>query len=113
MDQFMQMEIFFFIASVAAIVALLFVVVVGLYVFLIVRKTHSIIHEARLFAQFASSQGKDSLEMIKNKIEDILSRGGATERVIATALGTILAKTFKGRAKMKPEAPKKKSRFNK
>lgn len=113
MDQFMQMEIFFFITSIAAIVFLLFVIVAGIYVFLIIRKVHTIVHEAKLFAQYASGQGKDSLEMIKAKIEDILSHGGMTERVVATALGTIIAKTFKGRAKIKPEAPKKKSRFNK
>lgn len=113
MDQFMQMEIFFFITSVAAIVFLLFVTIVGIYACLIVMKINAAVREFRMFVQFASDHGKDSLEMVKAKIEDILNHGGMTERVVATALGTIISKTFKGRAKIKTEAPKKKSRFNK
>jgi hypothetical protein len=111
MNEFMQMEIFFFISSIAAIIVLLFGTIVGLYLFLIVKKVNAVAKEFKKLAEYSSQQGKDTLEMVKTKIEDILNHGGATERIVATALGTIIAKTFRGRGKMSKDAPKKRTRL--
>lgn len=111
MSEFMQMEIFFFISSIAAIIALLIVTVAGIYVYMILKKVHAIIRETKGLIEFSSQQGRITLEMVKDKIESLLERGGATERIVATALGTIITKTFKGRGKIKKDAPKKRTRL--
>ncbi len=103
----MQMEIFFFIASVAAIIFLLFATVVGIYVAIIMRRVNAIVREAKAFVAEMRQEGKISLEMIRERVDQILSRGGAIERIVVTSLGTILAKTIKKRAKIKRDAPKK------
>lgn len=110
MDQFLQMDIFFFIASVAAVVVLLIATVVGIYVWLIIKRVNAIVREVRALVAHASTQGKLSIDVIKDRIEALLSGGGVTERIVATALGTIIAKTFKGRGKIRSEAPKKRTR---
>ncbi len=107
MNDFVQMDIFFFIASVASIVFLLFIIVIGLYVFSIVKKVRVIAQELQDFALYATSEGKKSLADLQDKIEDILNSGGVAERIIVTTLGTIIAKTFKNRAKIKKDARKK------
>lgn len=111
MSEFMQMEIFFFISSIAAIIVLLLGTVAGLYVYLILKKVHAIVKETKGLIEFSSQQGKITLEMVKDKIESLLDRGGATERIVATTLGTIITKTFKGRGKIKKDAPKKRTRL--
>lgn len=107
MSNFVQMDIFFFITSVIALIFLFGVTVVGVYIILIVRKVKKIIKEIELFVEEVTTAGLDSIEVIKSKIEDILNKGGIMERVIATALGTILAKSFKNHGKIKKDAQKK------
>lgn len=107
MSDFVQMDIFFFITSIVALVLLFIVIILGVYLLLIVHKTKNIIKNIELFVLEATTTGLDSLDVIKSKIEEILNKGGIMERVIATALGTILAKSFKNRDKIKKDAPKK------
>ncbi|MEN9921157.1 MAG: hypothetical protein RLZZ517_135 [Candidatus Parcubacteria bacterium] len=106
MDQFLQMDIFFFITSLVALVALFFVVVIGIYAILIIQKIKLVIREFELFAKFATKTGMESVESIKEKIDEVLSQGGILERIVATALGTILAKSFARRGKIKKDVPK-------
>jgi hypothetical protein len=106
MTDFIQMDIFFFITSVVAFVILFFVVIVGIYVVWIVYKIKKIVKEFEKFALYTTSTGRESLGTIKDKINEILNQGGILERIVATVLGTIIAKTFKSRGKMKKDAPK-------
>jgi len=101
MSDFIQMDVFFFISSIGAIAFLIFTIVIGVYIFLIVRKIKSILKEFEKFALYSTTAGRESVEAIKDKIEEILNQGGIIERIVATALGTIIAKTFKRRGKMK------------
>lgn len=106
MNEFIQMDIFFFITSLIAILVLFFIVIVGIYVFLIIRRVQKITREIEKFIDQATIMGLDSLTVIKDKIQDILNQGGIVERIIATALGTIIAKSFKSRGKIKKDARK-------
>ena len=106
MNDFIQMDIFFFISSLIAIVTLFFVVIIGIYIVLIIQKIKLVIRQFELFAKFATKTGTESIESIKNKIDEVLSQGGILERIVATALGTILAKTFSHRGRIKKDAPK-------
>ncbi len=106
MNDFIQMDIFFFISSLVGIVALFFVIIIGIYVILIIQKIKLVIREFELFAKFATKTGKESIESIKEKIDEVLSQGGILERIIASALGTILAKTFSRHGKIKKGVPK-------
>lgn len=106
MTEFIQMDIFFFITSLVAIVALFFVTVIGIYLLLIIQKVKLVIREFELFAKYATKTGRESVDSIKDKIDEVLSQGGILERIVATALGTILAKTFSRRGKIKKDAPK-------
>lgn len=106
MNDFIQMDIFFFITSLIALVVLFFLVVYGIYIFLIIQKIKLVIREFELFAKYATKTGMESVDSIKSKIEETLSQGGILERIVATALGTILAKSFARRGKIKRDAPK-------
>ena len=106
MNEFIQMDIFFFITSLIAIIILFFVTIIGVYLVVVIHKIKKVIREFELFALYATKTGKESIESIKEKIDTILNQGGVLERVIATALGTILAKTFSKRGKIKKDAPK-------
>lgn len=106
MSDFIQMDIFFFISSLIAIVALFFVTIIGIYIILIIQKIKLVIRQFELFAKFATKTGTESIESIKNKIDEVLSQGGLLERIVATALGTILAKTFSRRGRIKKDVPK-------
>lgn len=107
MNEFIQMDIFFFITSLIAILVLFFIVIVGIYILLIIRRVKKITREIEKFIDQATAMGLDSLTGIKDKIQDILNQGGIVERIIATALGTIIAKSFKSRGKIKKDAPKR------
>lgn len=107
MSDFVQMDIFFFITSVIALIFLFTVTVIAVYVILIIHKTKNIIKKFEIFVTDATSVGLDSIEIIKSKIEEILNKGGIMERVITSVLGTILARSFKSRDKIKKDAPKK------
>jgi hypothetical protein len=107
MDDFIQMDIFFFIASIAAIVCTIFITLIGIYVFRIVKKIKAITKEVEDFVLYTTTEGKKSVESITEKIEDIINQGGIIERIIATTLGTIIANSFKSRGKIKRDAPKK------
>lgn len=100
------MDIFFFITSLIALVALFFVTVVGIYAILIIQKIKLVIREFELFAKYATKTGIESVDSIKEKIDEVLSQGGILERIVATALGTILAKSFTRRGKIHKDAPK-------
>lgn len=108
MNDFLQMDIFFFITSFATIAFTILTVVIGLYLFSIVRKVKIIVQELQDFALYASSEGKKTVTDLQVKIDDILNSGGVMERVIVTTLGTIIAKTFKSHVKIKREVLKKK-----
>ena len=108
MNEFVQMDIFFFITSIVAIVILLFVLLIGLYVFLIIKKVNMIVKEIKNLVSYTSLQGQESIESIKIKIDSILSNASWVERVVVAGLGTILAKTIKKHGKIKKDAPKKK-----
>jgi len=108
MNEFVQMDIFFFISSIAAIVVLLFMVIIGLYVFLIIKKVHIIVKEIKNLVCYASLQSQESIESIKIKIDSILSNASWVERVVVAGLGTILAKTIHKHGKIKKDVPKKK-----
>jgi hypothetical protein len=106
MTEFIQMDIFFFIASLVAVIILFFVTIIGVYIVLIIHKIRRVIKEFELFALYATQAGKESVESVRDKIGEILNQGGILERIIATTLGTILAKTFSRRGKIKKDAPK-------
>ena len=106
MNDFIQMDIFFFISSLIAFVVLFFVTVIGIYVIVIIHKIKKVIREFELFALYTTKTGRESVESIKDKINEILNQGGILERIVATALGTILAKSFKSRGKIKKDVPK-------
>lgn len=106
MNEFLQMDIFFFITSLIAIVALFFVTIIGIYSILIIQKIKLVIREFELFAKYATKTGIESVDSIKDKIDEVLSQGGILERIVATALGTILAKSFARRGKIRKDAPK-------
>ena len=107
MNDFIQMDIFFFISSLIGLIILFFVVIIGIYLVLIIHKIKKVIREFELFALYATKTGKESVESIKQKIDEILNQGGILERIVATALGTILAKSFQSRGKMRKDAPKR------
>lgn len=106
MNEFIQMDIFFFITSLIAIIVLFFVTIIGIYLVLFVSKIKKVIQEFEVFALYATKTGKESVELIREKIDTILNEGGIIEKVIATILGTIMAKTFSKRGKIKKDAPK-------
>ena len=108
MNDFVQMDIFFFITSLVGVVALFFVTIIGIYLILIVQKIKLVIKEFELFAKYATKAGQESVDAIKKTIDHTLNDGGIVERIIASALGTILAKTFARRGKIRKDAPKKK-----
>jgi hypothetical protein len=107
MNEFIQMDIFFFITSLIAFLFLFFVSIVGIYVFIIIRRIQKIIREVERFTTQASMVSLDSLTTVKEKIKEILNQGGIIERIVAVVLGTIIAKTFKTRGKIKKDARKK------
>lgn len=106
MNEFIQMDIFFFITSLIALVALFFVTIIGIYAILIIQKIKLVIREFELFAKYATKTGRESVDSVKEKIDEVLNQGGILERIVATALGTILAKSFARRGKMKKDVPK-------
>jgi hypothetical protein len=106
MNEFIQMDIFFFITSLIAIIFLFFVTIVGIYIILIIQKIKFIIKEFELFVKYATTTGKESVASIKEKIDEVLNQGGMLERIITATLGTILAKTFSKRGKIKKGARK-------
>ena len=106
MNDFIQMDIFFFITSLIAIVALFFVTIIGIYLIFIIQKIKLVIKEFELFAKYATKSGTESIESIKNKIDEVLKNGGVFERIITIVLGTILAKSFSKRGKIKRDAPR-------
>lgn len=108
MNEFVQMDIFFFITTVVALVFLVLITIVGTYIFLLVRKIHKIINEVKEIIQLLRTQGGESLGAIKEKIDSILSNVGWVEKSIIAALGTIIAKTFAKRGKIKKEVQKRK-----
>lgn len=107
MSDFLQMDIFFFITSVVLLILLFVVTLVGIYIILIVRKVKNIIKELEIFVKKATTSGLDSVDFLKAKVEETLNKGGLIERAIISILGTILAKSFKKRDKIKKDAPKK------
>jgi hypothetical protein len=107
MNDLIQMDIFFFITSVAVFVFVIFMIVIGTYLVTIVRKIRAITSEVQKFVLYTTTEGKKSVESIAEKIEDIINQGGIIERIIATTLGTIIAKSFGSRGKIKRDAPKK------
>lgn len=107
MNDFIQMDIFFFITSVAVLIFLTFMIVIGIYAVTIVRKIRVITNEVQKFVLYTTTEGKKSVESITDKIEEIINQGGIIERIIATTLGTIIAKSFGSHGKIKRDAPKK------
>ena len=108
MNEFVQMDIFFFITTVVALVFLVLITIVGTYIFLLVRKIHKIINEVKEIIQLLRTQGGESLGVIKEKIDSILNNVGWVEKSIIAALGTIIAKTFVKRGKISKEVQKRK-----
>lgn len=104
MNDFIQMDIFFFIASTVALIILFFITVIGIYLVVIIRKIKNMTQEFEKFLIHTTNNTKELIEMIKQKLEEILNKGGIIERVVATVLGTILAKTFQNHGKIKKDA---------
>ena len=107
MSDFIQMDIFFFITSLASLIVLFFAIIIGIYIVLIVYRVKKIVKTFEEFALYTTQTGRESIDSIKEKIEDTLSQGGIIERIVATALGTIIAKSFKNRGKIKKDVPKR------
>ncbi len=108
MENFIQMDIFFFVTSLLVLIILFFVTILGIYIFIIVNKIKNIVKEFEYLSTYVNQQGRQSFDSIKNKIESILDGRGMMERIIVATLGTILAKVFKSRGKIKKDAPKEK-----
>lgn len=106
MNEFIQMDIFFFITSLIAIVILFFVTIIGIYVFILAYKIKKIMQEFEILAFYAAKTSKESIDLIKEKINNTLNQGQILERIIVSVLGTILAKSFSKRVKIKKDAPK-------
>lgn len=106
MNDFIQMDIFFFISSITAIIFLLLIAVVGVYVFLIVKKVNQITKEFRDLSLHISQKTSEATESISEKIDALLSHTGPVEKMVAAVIGTILARIFSFRGKMKRGARK-------
>jgi hypothetical protein len=101
------MDIFFFITSIVAIVVLVFLTTVGVYVFLIIQKVKKHCKRIKKICFFTSLQSQESVESIKDKIEEILkSRWVSSNESLQLHWGLFLQKLFKKRGKMKKDAPK-------
>ena len=108
MNDFVQMDIFFFIASVAAIAFLIFTILIGVYVFKIVKNIKEISKDLQDLAVYARSEGRKTVGDVRDKVDQVLNGGSFVERTVVSTLGTIIAKTFKSRGKIKKDVPKKK-----
>ncbi len=108
MNDFVQMDIFFFIASVAVVIFLLFVVVIGVYVVHIVKNLKAVSKDLQDLAVYARSEGRKTVTEVRDKVDQVLNGGSFIEKTVVSTLGTIIAKTFKSRGKIKKEVPKKK-----
>lgn len=102
------MDIFFFISSLIALILLFLITILGIYIFIIVKKIKKIVKEFEQLSTYVNQQGRQSFDNIKDKIESVLDGRGVMERIIVATLGTILAKVFKSRGKIKKDAPKEK-----
>lgn len=107
MNDFVQMDVFFFISSITSLIFLFFVLLIGLYVFLIVKKINHITKEFKDLSIHISQKGKETIDQISSKIETALNNGGTLEKIIASIVGTILAYYLGFRGKIKKDARKK------
>lgn len=101
------MDIFFFISSVATILFLMFAIIIGLYVFKITKKIHDILNEIHALTHQIANDSKDVFAAVQYKMEQMSRKESVVERVVVNTLGTIFAKTFKSRDKIKKDVPKK------
>lgn len=107
MNDFVQMDIFFFITSLVALVFLILLTVCGVYIVLWIKKIHTIISDLKEIIRFAKVHGENSIELIKNKIEHILDNAGWIEKSIIVSIATFIAKKTKKYGKIKKDVPKK------
>jgi small basic protein len=108
MNDFIQMDIFFFISSVIAILFLFFVTVIGIYVFLIIKKIYYISEQFKKLSEYLTSKTSQTADTILGKINSMLQGAGPVEKFMATFVGTIIAQSLKFRGKIKKDARKNK-----
>lgn len=101
MNEFIQMDVFFFISSVASIIFLALATIIGVYVFLILKKIHHIVKDMKEISAHISQKTSETTDTISSKVEALLSDVGPVEKTIATVLGIILAQSISFRGKIK------------
>ena len=107
MNDFLQMDIFFFISSLVALVFLSLVVVVWIYVLIFIKRTKTIIDEIEKIVKYTVVEGKGVIDMLVSKIDSTFNNVGVVEKTVLTVIGSLLAKKNKKRGKIKKEVPKK------
>lgn len=106
MNDFMQMNIFFFVSSISSIILLVLATIIGVYVFLIVKKIHRIVEDMKELSAHISQKTSETTDTISSKVEALMSNVGPVEKTIATILGIILAQSISFRGKMKRDVRK-------
>jgi ABC-type multidrug transport system fused ATPase/permease subunit len=106
MDKFIQMDIFFFISSLIAFFVLFFVIVIGLYIFLIVRKINKLTKITKEFTAHLSQKGRETTDSMSQAFQSILKETGVIHKIVKAVFAVLLTKIF--HATIKKEARKKK-----
>ena len=107
MNDFLQMDVFFFISSLFFIVLLSVGIVISVYLFIFLNRIRKIINEVERLVTYVATESKDAIELVTSKIGEMMNNVGVVEKTAITIMGTLLANKFKKRAKIKKEAPKK------
>jgi len=107
MNDFIQMDIFFFISSITSAVLLSVGIVISVYIFIFLKRIKKIINEVEKLVAYAATESKDVITMIVSKIDVMLDNVGVVEKTVLTIMGTLLAKKLKKRGKIKKDDQKK------
>jgi uncharacterized protein YoxC len=100
-NEFIQMNVFFFIASIAMILLTIGLVVAIIFIIIVIRKINKIVDQTKEFAEVLVKEGEETLDIVKTRTNEILSNDGLPQKILATILGVIITKVVGKKIKRK------------
>lgn len=101
MDEFIQMDVFFFIASIGTVLLIVGLVIIMIFVIVVIKKINKIVDQTKQFADVLVREGEETIDLVKTRTSEILNTNGIPQKVLGMILGAVVTKIVGKKIKKK------------